>query len=376
MIDNPLANILARLVGERSDVAARAFERAAYDYAMARGCDLGRDAEAYARLRVVTSAVRGGDYNEAWMRGALDALRDAIYSSRSREEELRRRVDVALRTAPSVTLRPTYDSAEVFVEGRRVNAMGGSIEGISFAPANAEAQTVEPFVGGFASGPVRAVLTINSAADINAAFGEGSEIANAFRYASEIGEPRMIRRGDIVYVGDEAMGLAVDDSDIINGTVSVMMGQPMTNVSGTVRQYVNGEWRELRPMTATQQREADARAEWRRRTIENMDAYAWKLCGACGRLTRRSTLCFQCRDDAPTALSRWRERISQRQRHAAPVPLDAPGGVCASRLYPEAPRAHDAVRLRCPLRRSPDRVVTLCVEQPTTNCVTPMRSGA
>jgi hypothetical protein len=33
MIDNPLANILARLVGERSDVAARAFERAAYDYA-------------------------------------------------------------------------------------------------------------------------------------------------------------------------------------------------------------------------------------------------------------------------------------------------------------------------------------------------------
>jgi len=278
---------------------------------------------------------------------------------------------------PSVTLRPTYDSAEVFVEGRRVNAMGGSIEGISFAPANAEAQTVEPFVGGFASGPVRAVLTINSAADINAAFGEGSEIANAFRYASEIGEPRMIRRGDTVYVGDEAMGLAVDDSDIINGTVSVMMGQPMTNVSGTVRQYVNGEWRELRPMTATQQREADARDAWRFRILNGLIPSRMRPCVSCG-VESIGILCAACEyhDDAARVLSRWRERISQRQRHAAPVPLDAPGGVCASRLYPEAPRAHDAVRLRCPLRRSPDRVVTLCVEQPTTNCVTPMRSGA
>ena len=223
--------------------------------------------------------------------------------------------------------------------------------------------------------PVGEVLTINNVADLNAAFGEGSEIANALRYAREAGEFRMIRRGDPVYVGSEVMGFAVDDSDV-NGTVSVMMGQPMTSVSGTVRQYVNGEWRALRPMTATQQREADARAEWRRRTIENMDAYAWKLCGSCGRQTRRSVLCFRCRGDAHAALSRWRDRIAARQRHAAPVPLDVLGGVCASRLYPEAPRADDTVRLRCPLRRSPDRGVTLCVAQPTTDCVTPTRREA
>ena len=305
MSDNPLANILARLVGERSDVASRAFERAAFDYAMTRGCDLGRDGEAYARLRVVTSAVRDGDYNEAWMRGALDALRDAIYSSRSRAEELRRRVDEALRSTTYVASRSPRESAEAD----------------AYAPSS------------------------------------------------------VIRRGDPVYVGSEVMGFAVDDSDV-NGTVSVMMGQPMTSVSGTVRQYVNGEWRALRPMTATQQREADARAEWRRRTIENMDAYAWKLCGSCGRQTRRSVLCFRCRGDAHAALSRWRDRIAARQRHAAPVPLDVLGGVCASRLYPEAPRADDTVRLRCPLRRSPDRGVTLCVAQPTTDCVTPTRREA
>jgi hypothetical protein len=297
--DNPLANILARLVGERSDVAARAFERAAYDYAMERGCDLGRDAEAYARLRVVTSAVRGGDYNEAWMLGALDALRDAIYSSRSRAEELRRRVDDARRSMAPV--------AVVFIDDPRSDE----------APSP----------------------------DI---------VARTMEYANGIG----LRFSASTEDNDDVVQIIANGRDAGYAT------------SRGIRVPV-GEWRELRPMTATQQREADARAEWRRRTIESMGAYAWKLCGSCGRQTRRSVLCFRCRGDAPAALARWRDWITQRQRHAAPVPLDVLGGVCASRLYPEAPRAHDAVRLRCPLRRSPDRGVTLCVAQPTTDCVTP-----
>lgn len=287
MSDNPIADVFAAYGGERSGSAVRAFEEYMFDYAMERGCDLNRDPVAYARLCEVTRLMRDG----ALTPRSLDALRDAIYSSRSRAEEMRRRVDEALRSTTYVASRSPRESAEAD----------------AYAPSS------------------------------------------------------VIRRGD-----------PVDDSDV-NGTVSVMMGQPMTSVSGTVRQYVNGEWRALRPMTATQQREADARAEWRRRTIESMGEYAWKLCGSCGRQTRRSVLCFRCRGDAPAALARWRDWITQRQRHAAPVPLDALGGVCASRLYPEAPRAHDAVKLRCPLRRSPDRGVTLCVARPTTDCVTPTR---
>ena len=160
MSDNPFANILARFVGERSDVAVRAFERAAYDYAMERGCDLGRDAEAYARLRVVRSAVRGGDYSDAWMRGALDALRDAIYSSRSREEELRRRVDEALRSTAPVALRGlTYDTAEVFVEGRRIDAMGYLTSPLGRERAEADAFGVDAMAGGL----MRATFTVDTA---------------------------------------------------------------------------------------------------------------------------------------------------------------------------------------------------------------------
>ena len=210
-----------------------------------------------------------------------------------------------------------------------------SIENVSYATADTEAQTVDPFVGGFASGPVRAALTINNVADLNAAFGEGSEIANAFRYAREVA------------------------------------------VLGTVRQYVNVEWRALRPMTATQQREADARAAWRFRVLNGLIPSRMRPCVSCG-VESIGILCFACEHpvDAASVLSRWRERLAAWQRHVAPLPLGVLGGVCASRLYPEAPRAHDAVRLRCPLRRSPDRGVTLCVAQPTTDCVTPTRREA
>ena len=166
--------------------------------------------------------------------------------------------------------------------------------------------------------PVGEVLRINSVADLNAAFGEGSEIANAFRYA-----------------------------------------------------------RELRPMTTTQQREADARETWRFRILNGLIPSRMRPCVSCG-VESIGILCFACEHpaDAAPVFARWRERLAAWQRHVAPLPLGVLGGVCASRLYPEAPRAHDAVRLRCPLRRSPDRGVTLCVAQPTTDCVTPTRREA
>ena len=138
-----------------------------------------------------------------------------------------------------------------------------------------------------------------------------------------------------------------------------------------------GEWRELRPMTATQQREDDARDVWRFRILNGLIPSRMRPCVSCG-VKSIGILCFACEHhvDAASVFARWRERLAAWQRHVAPLPLGVLGGVCASRLYPEAPRAHDAVRLRCPLRRSPDRGVTLCVAQPTTDCVTPTRREA
>ena len=234
--------------------------------------------------------------------------------------------------------------------------------------------------------PVGEVLRINSVADLNAAFGEGSEIANAFRLARERTSPALATGDDLdrlAVVYDMIRGPAEPDEVMRERIFDSLR----TTVRGTVRQYVNGEWRELRPMTATQQREADARAAWRERVLSAIGAgeFRRRSCASCGRWSFPYVLCSECSGvespwnrlhATPSALSRWRERLAAWQRHVAPLPLGVLGGVCASRLYPEAPRAHDAVRLRCPLRRSPDRGVTLCVAQPTTDCVTPTRREA
>ena len=110
--------------------------------------------------------------------------------------------------------------------------------------------------------PVGEVLRINSVADLNAAFGEGSEIANAFRLARERTSPALATGDDLdrlAVVYDMIRGPAEPDEVMRERIFDSLR----TTVRGTVRQYVNGEWRELRPMTATQQREADARAAWR-----------------------------------------------------------------------------------------------------------------
>jgi hypothetical protein len=319
MSDNPVADILARFVSERSDVAARAFERATYDYAMARGCDLIRDAEAYTRLRVVTSAVRRGDYSEAWLRGALDALRDAIYSSRSRAEELRRRVDVALRVT-----QPMYKRSEVFVEGRRVDAVNYLASPRERERAEADAFGVDAMAGG----PMRATFTVDTA------------------------------QSDMLIAAIEDLARS--------GNALVVSGAEM-----------RVDFVPLPRIGVAQQREADARETWRFRILNGLIPSRMRPCASCG-VKSIGILCFACEHpaDAASVFARWRERLAAWQRHVAPLPLGVLGGVCASRLYPEAPRAHDAVRLRCPLRRSPDRGVTLCVAQPTTDCVTPTRREA
>lgn len=91
---NPIADVFAAYAGDRSD-AVRAFEKYVYDLAMERGCDLNRDAEAYAWLRVVTRLMRDGVLTTLLLGEAIDALWDAIQTSQTRAAEMKRRVDDA-----------------------------------------------------------------------------------------------------------------------------------------------------------------------------------------------------------------------------------------------------------------------------------------
>ncbi len=412
---NPVADILEPYIADRDEGTRRVCEDRLFDYAMARGCDFWSDVFAHTRLRNVTSVVRRGDYSEAWMRGALDALRDAIDSSRARAEELRRRVDEALRKPPVVMLRPPYDSAEMFVGGSRLPAPTLSVEyrrasetvepvftvevfrdamatlgrraptptefvpsyltspqereraeASAYASAETvrveaadgrvigEARTIGTTFGPFLSGPVRAVLSLESATDITDAFDEGSEIAEMFRTARERTNPALA-------TGDDLDRLAqIFDMERVPSESDARLRERILNplrIFSVARQTD----------TATQIREAINREAWRARIRAAIGAgeFRHRSCAACGGWSFPCVLCVECSGvdrpwerlrATPSALAAWRQRLYVRALTSPEhSPLNIRGGACASRLYPEAPRAHDAVRLRCPLRRSPMR---------------------
>jgi hypothetical protein len=124
-------------------------------------------------------------------------------------------------------------------------------------------------------------------------------------------------------------------------------------------------------LTPIQDYERVRRAGWRRRILARLNSgeHALRPCAACGASAHR-VLCASCSGDHD-AVARWRERIYIRQRASVPVPLDLPGGACASQRYPAAPTAPDAVRLRCPLRRSPDGASDVCASASSARCAVP-----
>lgn len=214
---------------EIGPVAVRSFERAVLDLATEQGCDLMRDPEAYARLRVVTRLMRDGVFTSSFVGEATAALWDAILTSQARAAEMKRRVDearwsmapifVEMTAAQPIkpgqmvyrdddgSARPTYDmrSARIVVDGVDLNGRVSTIpaEGAQWAypmrddrpplagvaPAGPTGTFVDVIIGANISAEeeraerLARAMSLPSLADAVRAFGEGSETVDVWSNA-------------------------------------------------------------------------------------------------------------------------------------------------------------------------------------------------